>query len=218
MTRAGAIDIWLRMRGEIGASFWGGCIAATAILFGVCYTVLFRDMLIPESIARVGLAGSGLLLIFSAVMWTRAHFRWGDSAGKALVDAKRAGRSFHNLTPPKIPSEEAADLQWRYWSRKADLHVWQAAYLWCNQVPPKVFPGDNAPPAVRLCIDHLKEALSIGALKPKRADFGEGALAGLAAVAKLYVDKSEYAAVSREALVQYAYELGATPDFLAEDR
>lgn len=62
------------MRGEKRISLWGGIFAATFTLVGGSGTILFSDMLISETIARIGFVVGLVGMSLSAVMWLRAHF------------------------------------------------------------------------------------------------------------------------------------------------
>lgn len=205
------------MRGERGSSFWGGSTAVAFLLVCGCCTVLFANMIVPETAARIGVIFGGIWLAVSVVMWTRAHILWTQENAVLGGPARPPSRalSFFSRGARKPLDDETVDrLQWEYWSAKADLEVWQAAYLWVGSVPPKRYPGDLAPPKVRIEVDRLKKGLEIGALKPNQIQSSGGTLDLITVLAKRYVDTTEYATVSRDSLKEYAAKVGDAPAFL----
>jgi len=103
-------------------------------------------------------------------------------------------------------------MQREYWSLKAEMLVWQAAYLWNDLTPPKTYPGDNAPPRVRVEVDRMKKGLELGILAPAKSPASQKS--GLVAVLDIYVNRTEYATVQRDALLAYAEKVGEKPAFL----
>ena len=151
-----------------------------------------------------------------ALVWT-GHKASGDM--KPMLDAKPKGEvraipgiTFHGKQKPSLPIGAADDLERQYWSLKDDMLVWQAAYLWHDLIPPKMFPGDTAPPAVRVQIERMTKALQMGLIKPVVHPDDRKGLVG---VLSLYVNRTEYATVARDVLREYAHKMGETPPFLA---
>lgn len=135
---------------------------------------------------------------------------WRQSRQVAL--AQQRGGSFHLLSRARhLEAVQASDEELEYWSNADEMRLWQAAYLWAGKIPASDYPKD-APGIVKAFAERMALDIKRGSLQSAGSTTEADPL-WIQLMGRLS-DQTEYATVTRRALVEYARLRNEKPRFL----
>lgn len=183
-----------------------GGVTGSLVIIGTGFKLAFPDMIVPFGWALALIVVGLLSLLITLVFAYRVSFP------SYAYSTPGTGGSFHLLSRARyLEAVQASDEELEYWSNADEMRLWQAAYLWAGKIPASDYPKDAAG-IVKAFAERMARDIKRGSLQ-SAGSTTEGDPLWLQLMGRLS-DQTEYATVTRRALVEYARLRNEKPRFL----